>query len=531
MGLCEVELSKGLTIITGETGAGKTALTQGLKLLIGERADSNLVRKGEDKAHVEASFDISLMTNISEKLIEYGIDHNTQDPLVITREISKDGKSRAFINRQAVTVSTLQSIGSMLVDMIGQHSYHELRSSENQREILDIFCESKLELVNFQSIYSKLKQVNKDLRDLEALSLDKERNYQKVLDELSEIDQAKLKEGEDEKLFELYCFHSQSQEISACCKQICNNITESPSSVIRILSQGKNQLYNLLKAFPNFEKQIQSLQEAIITLQDVAHELNKTLSSIEHSPLALEKIEQRLSVYTKIKRRYGQSFNEWMAFKSCLESKIEEYDMLDEKIQESLKEKKDLESLLDDKARLLSRKRRLGAEKLKEQLTLSIQQLNMPKAKVYIEIKHQDRTFYGDDHVSFWLEANPGESPSSLKDNSSGGELSRILLAIKTSLAEKNNTPTIIFDEIDANVGGTTATLIGEKLLQLSKHRQVFCITHFAQVAKKADLHLRVSKQDVRERTEASIEKLSDSERQVELLRMLGEAKSPQHSS
>lgn len=522
---CEVDLCKGLTIITGETGAGKTAFTQGLKLLIGHRSDSALIRKGQDKAYVEATFDIKNDLRIFNILQEYGIDHNIEDPLIITREISSEGKSRAFINRQAVTVATLQSIGSLLIDMIGQHSYHDLRSSDKQRELLDIFSESHTELSSFQSTYNKVKDIKQQLSVLNILKLDKERNYQKILDELNELEEAKLKEDEDEKLFQLYCLHSQSQDISECCKAVCHHISESPSSILRVLSQDKNQLQGLLKYFPKFQDQIQSLQDVIITLQEIHHELNKTLSSIEQSPLALEKIEQRLSVYTKIKKRYGQTYQDWMSFQASCKTKLEEYDAIEENIEQTLNQQKLLELELDQKALILSKKRVAGAKILEQALTKSIQELNMPSAKLHIEIKNQERTAQGDDHVCFWLMANPGEKPSSIRDSSSGGELSRILLAIKTCLAEKNNTPTIIFDEIDANVGGTTATLIGEKLMQLSLYRQVFCITHFPQVAKKADVHLRVSKKNERERTIASIDRLTTKDKDAELLRMLGEIK------
>jgi len=522
---CEVDLCKGLTIITGETGAGKTAFTQGIKLLIGHRSDCALIRKGQVKAYVEGTFDIKDDLRIYSILQEYGIDHDIEDPLIITREISIEGKSRAFINRQAVTVSTLQSIGSLLIDMIGQHSYHDMRSFDKQRELLDIFSQAHEELSSFQSSYNKVKEIHHELLLLDRLKMDKERNYQKIQDELSELEEAKLKEDEDEKLFQLYCLHSQSKDISECCRAICHHISESPSSVLRVLSQDKQHLQGLVKYFPKFHDQIQAMQEAIITLQEVHHELNKALCGIEQSPLALEKIEQRLSVYTKIKKRYGQTYQDWMNFQASCKTRLKEYEAIEENIEKTLEKKKLLEQQLDQRALLLSTKRAEGAKLLEQALTKSIQELNMPRAKLHIEIKSQERTAQGDDHVCFWLMANPGEKPSSLKESSSGGELSRILLAIKTCLAEKNNTPTIIFDEIDANVGGTTATLIGEKLVQLSSYRQVFCITHFPQVAKKADVHLRVLKKNEQERTIATIDRLSAKDKGAELRRMLGEIK------
>lgn len=522
MDLCEVHFNKGLTIITGETGAGKTALIQGLHLILGERADSSLIRKGEEKSHIEASFDISNHPKIKELLSSYGIDYNEDEPLIITRELFKEGKSRAFINHQAATLSLLQSIGQHLIHIIGQHSYHELKSHETLREIIDLFGSLEPDLEQYKKSFEALKEAQKKLEDLEQQLLEKERNFEKYKDELAELTSAQLKESEEDELFEVYSFNSKAQEIGEKSKEICRALSEGPRPILRELSHFKYACEQLISAHSTFLEQTTLLQEAIVALQEVDHGLQKILSSLDHNPRTLEQIEERLSLYNRIKKKYGPTFQDWKKYQCALEEKMHQWELLDEAIETAKEEEALALKELQRQADLLTKKRNLYAKALEEKLSSAICELNMPGASVTIEIKPQVRNSTGQDHITFWLQANKGEKPASLRDSTSGGELSRLLLAIKTTLAEKNNTPTIIFDEIDANVGGTTATLIGDKLIELSRHRQVFCITHFPQVAKKADLHLRVFKQDKDERTIARLEKLGSKEREKELLRMLG---------
>lgn len=522
MELCEAHFEGGLTIITGETGAGKTALTQGIHLILGERADSSLVRKGEDKAHVEASFSISHLPKVKELLTEYGIDYNEEDPLIITRELSKEGKSRAFINNQMATLSVLQTIGSHLVHMIGQHSYHELRSSDTQRDIIDLYGALQDDLKLYKQAFHEQKNSQKKLSALQEDLLKKERDFENVSETLKELKEAHLKEGEEEELFETYSMYSKSQEIGEKSKEICRALSEGPRPMLKELSHFKNSCDHLSRIHTSFSEQSTLLQEAIIALQEVDHGLQKAMHSLDHNPQSLQRIEERLSLYTKIKKKYGPTYQDWLNHQKSLEAKIDAWDLLDENIEKAEMDLKSATDILERQTTSLTKRREETARSLEKKLSVSIQELNMPDAVVHIEIKEIDKTLLGADHVTFWLQANKGEKPSSLKDSTSGGELSRLLLAIKTTLAEKNNTPTIIFDEIDANVGGTTATLIGEKLLELSKHAQVFCITHFPQVAKKASLHLRVVKEEKAERTVARLEKLGAKEKEIELLRMLG---------
>lgn len=527
---CFIEFKAGLTIITGETGAGKTALTQALHLLAGERADISMLRKGEDKALVEGCFDVRSLKHIHSILDQLAVDFNLDEPLILTRELSKEGRSRAFINRQAVPLFGLQMIASALISLIGQNSCMELRSSDALRQTLDTFGALEEELSYFQRQYEQSKRIRTDLEKIESELLDKERNQSKCEAELEEIISSQLKEDEEEELFSRYSFASKSQQIAALVDEMTKGLTGPSRPMIRELSSYKAQCDSLISVHKDFIELSQLYQEAVIALQEACHVASKLGSSSEYDSRTVNALEERLSLYSKIKKKYGACFSDWMSYKLSLENTLKLYDSLDEKKEKLTEQYIASQNELESAARALSLARKNAASKLEEKLTEAICELNMPGAKLFVHVDPQLRGPYGDDTISFWLQANKGETPASTKDSTSGGELSRLLLAIKTILAEKNNTATIVFDEIDANVGGTTATLIACKLKELAKYRQVFCITHFAQVAKKSDQHIRVSKEEKEGRTVAVIATLDNEGKQRELNRMLGEEKMLQNA-
>ena len=273
---------------------------------------------------------------------------------------------------------------------------------------------------------------------------------------------------------------------------------------------------------PSFKSSLELLNEARVSFQEILHLLQNAISDFDPDPKKKDLLDQKLILFDRMKKKYGPSIQDWTHYRLSLQVKIDFFEQLeDEKIKTEIK-KQEIEKKLDDLALLLTEKRQLAANTLSMKLTEEIQSLNMLGATLYIEVEKQKRTLLGDDAVHFWLAANQGESSSLVKESSSGGELARLLLALKLCLAEKNHTPSLIFDEIDAGVGGETARLIGEKLKNLSSHRQIICITHFPQVACAAHLHLSVQKHSVGDRTIAKIQKLDLDLRESELLRMLG---------
>lgn len=511
---CEIEFHRGLNILSGETGAGKTALLEAISLVIGERADYSSIRHGMEKASVEAAFDTANSPQVLKVLEESGIEQQPEELLILRREIAKQGRSRAFINCQMVPLPLLQKIGSLLIDMISQHSHQELRASETQRFLLDLFANLNEKVQLFSLSWEKERKLQSELAHLREEAIKKERALELSLQEKQELEEAHLQEGEEEKLFEEHHRMAYVQEITEKTLLLQEMISNIPT----LLSKAKQLSDQIAGIDPTFQENVALLQESLLNLKEAIHFLGPYLSRLEYNPSRFSFLEERLKVLDRLKRKYGNPFFYLEGLKEKC-ARLENLDTAIEAAEISLKRATEETSRL---ALQLTQKRQEGAQILQASLTQALRSLNMPHAEFQIMLSPQPRTFSGEDAIQFFLNANPGEKPIAVKENASGGELSRLLFAIKITLAEKNNTPTLIFDEIDANVGGKTATLIGEKLHELGHHRQVLCITHFAQVASHADHHLAVYKEEADGRTFAHITSLDTQGRQVELQRMLG---------
>jgi DNA repair protein RecN (Recombination protein N) len=315
---------------------------------------------------------------------------------------------------------------------------------------------------------------------------------------------------------------NQAEEIALRIDSLFDLISQNPASLLSKLAQAKSLCKPFVSQHAAFEEVLSLLDTAAISLQETLNLLQSALSDVDPDPRKKELLDQKLATIDQMKRKYGASIDEWNRYKQELEKKIEMFYRLEEKKEEVDSKIQEIELKLSALAQEISKKRTQAAKILEAELTKTIQSLNMQGASLQIQVEKQARTLTGEDRIDFHLTANVGEGSTLVKESSSGGELSRLLLAVKLALAEKNRTPTLIFDEIDAGVGGETARLIGEQLKELSLHRQVLCITHFPQVACQAHLHLRVHKQQEEERTFAKIEKLDSSLQETELLRMCG---------
>ncbi|MES2198986.1 MAG: DNA repair protein RecN [Chlamydiota bacterium] len=517
---CCIEFKEGLTILTGETGSGKSAILHGLKLLLGQKLDTSLIRWGEKKGSIQARFEVN-STALLDLLKEINVE--TEDStLILYREISTEGKSKNFINDKMVSLSLLQKVGSHLVQIVDQTSHHELRAQDRQRELLDLFGSLEKEVALFGSLFEENKQRRLEEKKLEEKEQKKERELTFCLEQQKELSSLQLKEGEEDLLFQEYTLFSKSQEILEKTDQLCNLLSEGSHSTLATANRSKTLLDSLASYHETFLEPAELLKQSLLSLDEALHLLRQASSTFEVNPKHLAKVEEKLGLIHRMKKKYGTTPADWELYKKELEEKIADFDALDEN-KKMLKLAIDLgEEQLSLLEKELTQKRIQTAKKLSSSLQKELNSLNMIGTKVDIRIAPQNRSQTGKDAISFWLEANTGEAPVSIKEHSSGGELSRLLLALKLSLAEKNNTPTLIFDEIDANVGGKTAKMIGEKLLTLSSHHQVICITHFPQVASLASHHLLVRKAGSDNRTFSTVESLDPATRQIELLRMLG---------
>lgn len=517
---CHLVLDPGFTVLTGETGAGKSTILHALKLLLGAKLDPSFLRLGEKKGFVLGEFLIQ-SPRLEELLSQMGISVEDSS-LFLLREISSDGKSRCFIQDRPVPLSSLQRISSHLLQIVDQNSYQELRAADTQRGLLDSFGGLE-EITHFYALrYKEWQSLLEEEKTLDELERQKEREGDFCLAQEEELQNFTLQEGEEESLFQEYSLSFTSQEVSEKTDALFSLLQGDNHSIFLKLREGKKIAHSLLEVHEVFKETEQLFEEAQASLEESLHLLRQVSSTFDLDPQRVQFLEQRLHAIDKMKKKYGPSPQDWQNHLSALQEKTARFNNLEEDRRTLAEKKCSLERELDSLSQELSCKRKDTAVTLSSLLRQELQDLNMGQAQVEIRVEKQARCSTGEDKVSFWLAPNKGEAMSNVKEGSSGGELSRLLLALKVALAKKNLTPTLIFDEIDANVGGETSRMIGEKLLHLSLHRQILCITHFPQVAKQANLHLRVQKQEQKERTLTTIESIEGAQRHIELLRMLG---------
>jgi len=503
-----LEFESGMTVITGETGAGKTALIEALRLILGDRADASKVRKGAEKAHVSATFEGNLHPDLVSVFDEFGIPFPEDEPLIISREISLEGKNRAFVSGGAVPLAFLGKIAPLLVDFVGQHAQILMKSDSQQKELLDGF--GAIDLSAFQTRLIEERtwtdQLARLKREKEEESLDRLQN------QLAELDELGYTSDEDTVLFEEFSLLSNSEEILS-----------HSSKVAQLIDQALGICHDLqrhLDRLPIEEgaEMVKEVHLQFSELQRLAHSLS---AKVDCDPSRLTYLEERLRAIDQAKKRYGEDLE---GAKDQLNKRVEELSRIDEAISEAENQLALAKKQTNREAQILTRKRQEAAQKFAQKLSIGLQKLNIEAAEVQIAIEPTGRTLSGEDRVVFFLRANRGEIASPVKESSSGGEVSRLLFCIKLILADQIGTKTLVFDEIDAGVGGKTAALMGEQMSSLAEERNVLCVTHFPQVARYGQHHIRVAKYEKEGRTLCSIQLLKSDEREAEYLRMIGGA-------
>ncbi len=515
----QIPFKDGFNALSGETGSGKSAIMGALTCLMGSRADTSIIRRDADKGTIEATFEISHLSKIRELLENAGISHDEGEDLIIKREISSAGKSRAFVNNQMAQISLLRQIGEGLLQIVGQHANQRLLHTDHHRDIIDNF--GGIETAPFEISWKEEIDSKNELQDLLSTEAQRLRNMETMQKELSELDEAHVMDGEEEELFSEYTLLNHSEELSHLSLEITNGLSEDDSAILPNIKKIERSLEKAAQLDPALKESYDTLCETKLELLELERTLLNYQSKIDHNPQRIEQINERLSLLNKIKKKYGPSVSE---YHKSIQEKLTNLAQSDDRIH-LLKEKiADLEKNNNVLAQELSKNREKIALQFEKDIENELRALNMPKAKFFVEIHPQKRNKSGDDNIEFFFMPNVGEKKISIKDCASGGELSRLMLAIQTMLAGKEKTPTLIFDEIDANIGGETANVIGEKLQQIGMKHQVLCITHFPQVAKCAIHHLQISKSEKNGRTITTILPLEGKARETELKRMHGEA-------
>lgn len=516
----EINFSEHFNIITGETGAGKSILVGALSLILGERADSSSLLNKEKKCFVEGIFNIVKRNNVVKFLNDN--DFSDDDELVLRREIAANGKSRGFINDTPANVQQLKQLASMLVDLHQQFDTLELGDSDFQREVLDALAGNEQVLNEYIHLFNAWKQTQ---QQLEAL-LSSKNNFQKELDYnqflFDELQEANFSENELEDLDNELQLLSNAEEIKTALDATIYDLKESEQPIVQTLKQLINKL-NVFASFnSNLEDLIKRLQSTQIELADISNELENLNSDVNYDEQRIGFINERLAVGYKLQKKHGvQSTNELLSIKKELQQKLDAVLNIDEAIASTQNNFNQQLKQLETLAETLSSKRKKVVDAFEKNVNGLLAQVGMPNGKIKVAINDTALHQFGKNAIEFLFDANKSNRFEALRKVASGGELSRLMLCIKSLVAEKINLPTLIFDEIDTGISGEAAKQVGVILKQLARQRQVISITHQPQIAGKADAHFYVYKEVKNNKVNTNIRQLNTNERIQAIAQML----------
>ncbi len=511
-----IEFGPGLNILTGETGSGKSAVLSAIRLLSGERSDAQLIRKDADLAVVEALFS-SLPASL---LAQEGIE--ASPPFSVRREISRSGKNRCFIEERQVSLSFLKEALSPSIQRVDQSSSRDLCSADIQRNRLDAFADLSPSLAALASSYAEEKTIEERLQSLTQAQSQRDRDLKWAQEDLAAIEEVNWQEGEEEKLSAEHRLLSHAQELLEKLGSFSTALLEGQTPIAPLLKRQSAILEQCSRFDPKLAPLSESLKNTALELEETGHALRSYVERLDADPQKLSAIESRIAEIESIKKRFGPAFEDAAKRKKALQDQIDSLSSLDEQIASA---RASLETLKKKNLHLaseISRKRKTAAHKFQPLILAELKSLNLPNAQFSVLLEPKPLSANGADSVRFLFSANPGVPPIPLEECASGGELSRLLLAIEVILAEKEGKSCLVFDEIDSNVGGQTAAVLGEKLRQLSQGRQVLCVTHFLQVAKCALDHFLVSKKERQGQAVTLIQKLEGAAKETEYRRMQG---------
>ncbi len=529
----KLEFGSGLNILTGETGAGKSILIDALSGVLGEKMTTDMIRTGFERAILEGVFDISALPQVRQMLSDSGIDSD-DDALVLRRELYANGKGRCFANAAQIPVARMREISEYLVDIHGQNEHQNIARVARHREMLDSFAGHTAELEKIRSLHARLSELKEKIGSFEIDEKEKARRIEYLQFALREIGAAKLVPGEEEEL------RSESHLLANAEKlfteiSTASSLLKDDGGIIQNLKRVEHSISTISQFDANAAELLDRVQTSLYSLEDVSGELREYARKIDFSPQRVNEVEERLSLISALKKKYGNSIEEILAYaeKSAREldaigSSEEQIEALKKEYAAAVKEAKEV--ALD-----LSERRREAAKKLEERVMKELRDLGMAGTVLRVSIKRElspdgeieaeNKRYvlypHGLDRIEFLIAANEGEDLKQLTRVASGGEMSRIMLALKNVILASDIVDSLVFDEVDSGIGGKTAEIVGKKLKSLARDRQVLVITHLAQIAAMSDSHFTVQKESHNERTMTHVKKLSRADKVREIARML----------
>lgn len=519
----EILFSCGLNILTGETGAGKSIVIDAINAVLGERTSRDIIRSGADKAKVTAYFE-NVSETVTEKLSEYDIEYEDDGSLLISRVITSDGRNNCKINGHTVTVSMLKNIGRDLITICGQHDSQYLLSKDSHMSFIDSLADCGEFLDSYLETFNKIKAVRRQLKKLLSNDADKERRMEFLKFQIDELTNAKIVPGEKKSLDEQKKKHQNREKILSSLS-LCDAILNGRDDMSGITAE----VYDLAESLgelSRFDSKFYSLYETVndfkYTLDDCSAEINASLSDFNEGNFDINAVEERLDILYRLSKKYGETEEEMLAYLDSISEEYESIAMSDELIDKLQCEYDELSEELFKRGCYLSDCRKQTAVSFEGEVTDSLRYLDMPGAVFSVDFKDAPATQTGIDDAEFLFSANIGQEPKPLAKIASGGELSRVMLAIRCVLSDSDKIQSLIFDEIDTGVSGRAAHKIARKLHELSRTKQVLCVTHLAQIAACADNHLYIEKTTEGGATYTKVTALDYSERVREIARIMG---------
>jgi DNA repair protein RecN (Recombination protein N) len=518
----EWELAPGFTAITGETGAGKSIIIGALKLLLGERADKSLIRTGAEACTVEAIFIGDDFSELNARLEESGVEP-CADQLIVKRTFSLGGSSRHFVNGSPTTLSVLKEIGDELVDLHGPHDHQSLLVPERQLALLDGFAHAEETLREYEEAFRRLQSLVAEERALSSAEAVREEELDLLRHQVQEIAVARLEPDEEEEMHARYRLASNSKRLIELATSVSRQLSETDNAVLNQLAETQRLLRELEKIDPGLADSFVAHATAVIELTEIARTLDRYAEKLDLDPEQLAQLEERVTLIETLKRKYGGSIPEVIAFGERAAERMRKMEGRDAELERLRGEIVRARKALERAAAVLRKARQTTAPKLAKNVRQQLVDLGFRQAEFEARLSPNDGPrLSGTDTLDLLFSPNPGEPLKPLRTVASSGEISRVMLAIKSAFALQDAIPLLVFDEIDANVGGEIAHAVGAKMRALSARHQVLCITHLPQVAAAATTHFVVSKEVAHGRTFSGLHAVKGKARQEEIARMLG---------